>query len=246
MKKSTIMYNRKFIFDCKEDAEEILRYAKEIAYEYGYVTAADMCDLIGTTTTYSESLHGWTQNAIERAEIGKDYYIDDRDDMNPEYVLCFPRCDWEKSKETKVVKEKNMNKSTKGLYFVYSCKDDTEIGGILGAIVNLVKDSGHMTKYELYKILNLDATNEDKNIGWTADACDHVVLHFDEGAYELYFPPLDWHQEEADSIGEPEPINVSIGRDEVHENPDIIEQVIATVFKNLSMAKDRPVFINII
>lgn len=100
MKKISLDTNWSFNFVYKKDAEQVLKQAKEIAGLCGYVTVADICDLTGKTSTYTESLVGWSYEAIEKAEICWEHYNDGFGLMF-EFVLYLPQCDWEKNEYTK-------------------------------------------------------------------------------------------------------------------------------------------------
>ena len=60
-----------------DDAFTILMYADDIAETYGYVTLADMRDLVGVATEYTDSHYGWTASNLANAtveEITKNMY----------------------------------------------------------------------------------------------------------------------------------------------------------------------------
>ena len=54
-------------FDSRETAEKVLKLLKEIINEYGFVTIADMYDLVGLNATYTEQKYGWVD--LKEAKI---------------------------------------------------------------------------------------------------------------------------------------------------------------------------------
>lgn len=52
-----------------DDAFTILMYADDIAETYGYVTLADMRDLVGVTNEYTDSHYGWTASNLANATV---------------------------------------------------------------------------------------------------------------------------------------------------------------------------------
>lgn len=58
-------------FDTDRSAYTIQSYAYEIADKYGFVTLADMHDLIGTFGKFTDNLVGWTLDAVDEAIIKK-------------------------------------------------------------------------------------------------------------------------------------------------------------------------------
>lgn len=55
------------ILDSRETAENVLNASKEIINEYGFVTVADMYDLVGLNATYTEEKYGWVD--LKEAKI---------------------------------------------------------------------------------------------------------------------------------------------------------------------------------
>lgn len=55
------------IFETRRDAEEILNYMEDLIDEYGFVTVADLYDLVGVSGNYTDNKYGWTD--ISNAEI---------------------------------------------------------------------------------------------------------------------------------------------------------------------------------
>ena len=66
-------------FDSRETAEKVLELSKEIINEYGFVTIADMYDLAGLNTTYTEQNYGWVD--LKEAKIIR---------VRPGYKLVLP------------------------------------------------------------------------------------------------------------------------------------------------------------
>lgn len=66
-------------FDSRETAERVLELSKEIINEYGFVTIADMYDLAGLNTTYTEQKYGWVD--LKEAKIIR---------VRPGYKLILP------------------------------------------------------------------------------------------------------------------------------------------------------------
>ena len=70
-----------FIFDSRSGAEEVLSRMHELIDTYGLVSVADVHDLCGTTSIYTDSKHGWTN--LDSAEIIRV--------RGGSYKLCLPK-----------------------------------------------------------------------------------------------------------------------------------------------------------
>ena len=55
------------IFETRTDAEEVLHKFNETISEYGVVTVADLCDFVGLSSTYSETMRGWKEEISDEA-----------------------------------------------------------------------------------------------------------------------------------------------------------------------------------
>ncbi len=71
--------------DAHEPTHTII-HAQEIADKYGCVTVADMHDLIGIKSTYTDNKYGWTSFGLSDARI--------KMDTNKTYSIYMPPCDW--------------------------------------------------------------------------------------------------------------------------------------------------------
>ena len=68
------------------DARNVLIHAREIAEKYAYVTMADMHDLIGDKSEYTDCKYGWTPSKLKLAYIEM---------LAPDmYSIHMPACDW--------------------------------------------------------------------------------------------------------------------------------------------------------
>lgn len=63
------------IFDTRQEAYDTLDKMNEILVTYGYVTIADVYDIVGVPCCYTDNKYGWT--TIQNAEVvkGKDGYF---------------------------------------------------------------------------------------------------------------------------------------------------------------------------
>lgn len=67
-------------------ARDILTHAREIAEVYDYVSMADMNDLIGNQSEYSDCKYGWTLSKLRLAYVGV---------LAPDaYSIHMPAYDW--------------------------------------------------------------------------------------------------------------------------------------------------------
>lgn len=77
-------------FQTSGDAYFCLNRAIEIAESYGYVTMSDICGLIGDPSSYNDTLCGWSESSIKKAEIrGTPKYKG-----SYSYCIALPEYDW--------------------------------------------------------------------------------------------------------------------------------------------------------
>lgn len=112
----------------------------------------------------------------------------------------------------------------------------------------------HVTMTDMNDLIGNQSEYSDCKYGWT---CCGLRLAYVEvlapDVYSIHMPACDWFFDKKDATTvtkfptakpkqtEPEPINVTIPADK----PEVIEQIIDTLFNNSEKIKDRPVFINI-
>ena len=60
--------NSEFIFETSIEAREVLRTMAEIVRDYGQATVADVYDMVGIPSTFTNNKYGWTD--VSRATIG--------------------------------------------------------------------------------------------------------------------------------------------------------------------------------
>lgn len=64
------------LFDTKENAEKILNAMRDILTEYGFVTVADLYDLVGFKTHYKQNYYGWISLPSTVSEDSNGWFID--------------------------------------------------------------------------------------------------------------------------------------------------------------------------
>ena len=71
-------FDRNFILDSRGEAEEVLTHMDELIDMYGMVTVADLCDLVGESSAYTDNRYGWTniRNAKVVRERGGGYILE--------------------------------------------------------------------------------------------------------------------------------------------------------------------------
>lgn len=108
----------------------------------------------------------------------------------------------------------------------------------------------YVTMTDMNDLIGNQSEYSDCKYGWT---CCGLRLAYVEvlapDVYSIHMPACDWFYDETGSSTakpkekkEPEPINITVPADK----PDGIKQIINTLFDNLEIIKDRPMFINII
>lgn len=72
------LFDRDFILDSRGEAEEVLTHMDELIDMYGMVTVADLCDLVGESSAYTDNKYGWTniRNAKVVRERGGGYILE--------------------------------------------------------------------------------------------------------------------------------------------------------------------------
>jgi hypothetical protein len=76
--RSRYSFDRDFILDSRGEAEEVLTHMDELIDMYGMVTVADLCDLVGESSAYTDNKYGWTniRNAKATRERGGGYILE--------------------------------------------------------------------------------------------------------------------------------------------------------------------------
>lgn len=71
-------FDRDFILDSRGEAEEVLTHMDELIDMYGMVTVADLCDLVGESSAYTDNKYGWTniRNAKAVRKRGGGYILE--------------------------------------------------------------------------------------------------------------------------------------------------------------------------
>lgn len=117
---------------------------------------------------------------------------------------------------------------------------------------------GCVTVADIHDFIGFKSTYIDNKYGWTSFGLSDIRIKMDASkTYSIYMPPCDWFADDqkifknkqednnitSSYINEPqsEPVNINISSDK----PELIEQVIISVFNNTEKIKDRPVFITI-
>lgn len=92
------MSNRYFACKNSEEADKALEYIHCIAEEYGWVTVADVHDILGTPSTYADNNIGWTHDALADARIDSrvSFLREDR-----KYIITMPEYNWFTKNEPK-------------------------------------------------------------------------------------------------------------------------------------------------
>lgn len=75
-------------FSSNHEANEFLHNAEQLIKVYGYVSLADMLDLCGEHTAYTDAKIGWTEAAFKNAKIKK---------IREGYAISMPKYDWYKN-----------------------------------------------------------------------------------------------------------------------------------------------------
>lgn len=81
------MLNVVYVFNRPDfnSAAQTLRSAKEIIDEYGCISLADIRELCGEPSNYTDSKIGWTSKAFINTEIKQ---------RKSGCYICIPQCDW--------------------------------------------------------------------------------------------------------------------------------------------------------
>lgn len=87
-----------FYFSTDEDATYFVNCANQIAIDYNYVTLADLNDLRGENSNYTDNFIRWSLDSIT-----KDVYFY-YDTFDKKYVVSFPEPDSMKNKPTDTTK----------------------------------------------------------------------------------------------------------------------------------------------
>lgn len=107
----------------------------------------------------------------------------------------------------------------------------------------------HVTMTDMNDLIGNQSEYSDCKYGWT---CCGLRLAYVEvlatDVYSIHMPACDWFYDGTGSSTakpkekkESEPINITVPADKL----DAIQQAINTLFDNLEIIKDRPIFINI-
>lgn len=112
----------------------------------------------------------------------------------------------------------------------------------------------HVTMTDMNNLIGNRSEYSDCKYGWTSYGLRLAYVGtLGPDAYSIHMPACDWFSDKKDATtvtefptakpkqAEPEPINVTIPADK----PEVIEQIIDTLFNNSEKIKDRPVFITI-
>lgn len=68
----TGLYNILIIFQTRQDAENTLDSLKEMIELYGFISLADVCDLVGITPSYTDNKYGW--RSLNNAKVVRSRY----------------------------------------------------------------------------------------------------------------------------------------------------------------------------
>ena len=91
--------NYNFYFSTNEDAIHFVEYATEIAENYGHVSLANLYDLSGDRSTYSDNLFGWTKSSIVK-KVRSSF-----NSIIQKHVVSFPEPDFNKIGANKSIKK---------------------------------------------------------------------------------------------------------------------------------------------
>ncbi len=58
-----------FVFDTLEEAQTVFEQAQNVSGFYGTMTIADLYDLVGIESKYTDNKYGWTKAEIDRGRI---------------------------------------------------------------------------------------------------------------------------------------------------------------------------------
>lgn len=81
-------------FNNENAAKQLLRNMRNLAYDYGYATKADMFDLAGMVSTYLDNKVGWTPSRLFGARVSE--YIDFSNEkcVSLGWAIFFPETDY--------------------------------------------------------------------------------------------------------------------------------------------------------
>lgn len=118
----------------------------------------------------------------------------------------------------------------------------------------ITEEQAYITMADMHDLIGDKSECTDCKYGWTLSKLKLAYIEIlAPDMYSIHMPACDWFSDKKDATTvtefptaepkqtEPEPINVTIPADK----PEVIEQIIDTLFNNSEKIKDRPVFITI-